>query len=107
MSSHRAWTSRVLAVVPLLILLLTVLLTLWVTLRVAWSVLLPERLVEVCHLFVELAPSLSDLVEARVALGVCGAVVRCFFAACRAAGAPNVADEASTCKVRQRRRWLM
>jgi hypothetical protein len=60
-SNHGVLTARVLVVVLLLVLLVVVL----VASRVAWSFLLPERLEEVCQLVIEMAPGLSDLIEAR------------------------------------------
>jgi hypothetical protein len=46
-------------------------------LPVAGPVVLPELLVEVGQLLIKLAPGLSELVEARPALGVSGMVVWC------------------------------
>jgi hypothetical protein len=65
-------------VVQLLVLLVVVL----VASRVAWSFLLPERLEEVCQLVIEMAPGLSDLIEACTTPSVRGAVARCFLAIC-------------------------
>jgi hypothetical protein len=51
---------------------------LWVRLRVAWPPL-PEFSMEVDQLLIELAPGLNKLVEARLALGIRGAVAQCRF----------------------------
>jgi hypothetical protein len=66
--------------VPLLVLLVVMLVAPRVALRVAWSLLLPERFMEVCQLVIELAPSLGDLVEACTTLSIRGSVARCFLA---------------------------